>query len=282
MKVIVTGSKGQLGTDVISELPKNNIEYIEADLPELDITDADAVEKLISESNADAVIHCAAFTNVDLAESERETCKKINYNGTLNIARACANRGIKLLYLSTDYVFGGDGETPFETDSPTAPCNYYGETKLDGEKAVAGICPKHFIVRISWVFGKNGNNFVKTMLRLAETRDEITVVNDQTGSPTYTKDLSELLCQMIKTEKYGTYHATNEGFCSWAEFASKIMELSGAETKIIPILSSEYKSVAARPSNSRLSKKSLDENGFFRLPEWQNALERCLKELKTN
>lgn len=282
MKVIVTGSKGQLGTDVISELQKNNIEYIETDLPELDITDADAVEKLISESNADAVIHCAAFTNVDLAESEREACKKINYNGTLNIARACANRGIKLLYLSTDYVFGGDGETPFETDSPTAPCNYYGETKLDGEKAVAGICPKHFIVRISWVFGKNGNNFVKTMLRLAETRDEITVVNDQTGSPTYTKDLSELLCQMIKTEKYGTYHATNEGFCSWAEFASKIMELSGAETKIIPIPSSEYKSVAARPSNSRLSKKSLDENGFFRLPEWQNALERCLKELKTN
>lgn len=282
MKVIVTGSKGQLGTDVISELQKNNIEYIEADLPELDITDADAVEKLISESNADAVIHCAAFTNVDLAESECETCKKINYKGTLNIARACANRGIKLLYLSTDYVFGGDGETPFETDSPTAPCNYYGETKLDGEKAVAGICPKHFIVRISWVFGKNGNNFVKTLLRLAETRDEITVVNDQTGSPTYTKDLSELLCQMIKTEKYGTYHATNEGFCSWAEFASKIMELSGAETKIIPIPSSEYKSVAARPSNSRLSKKSLDENGFFRLPEWQNALERCLKELKTN
>ncbi len=281
MKVIVTGSKGQLGTDVISELQKNNIEYIETDLPELDITDADAVEKLISESNADAVIHCAAFTNVDLAESEREACKKINYNGTLNIARACANRGIKLLYLSTDYVFGGDGETPFETDSPTAPCNYYGETKLDGEKAVAGICPKHFIVRISWVFGKNGNNFVKTMLRLAETRDEITVVNDQTGSPTYTKDLSELLCQMIKTEKYGTYHATNEGFCSWAEFASKIMELSGAETKIIPIPSSEYKSVAARPSNSRLSKKSLDENGFFRLPEWQNALERCLESLKT-
>lgn len=282
MKVIVTGSKGQLGTDVISELLKNNMDFIEADLPELDITDTDAVESFIEKSHADAVIHCAAFTNVDLAETERETCKRINSEGTLNIARACAKRGIKLLYLSTDYVFGGDGDTPFETDSPTAPCNYYGETKLAGEIAVAETCPKHFIVRISWVFGENGNNFVKTMLRLAASRNEITVVDDQIGSPTYTKDLAELLWQMIKTEKYGTYHATNEGFCSWAEFAAKIMEFSGAETKIVPIPSNQYKSVAARPSNSRLSKKSLDENGFCRLPEWQNALERCLKALKTN
>ncbi|MBQ8015852.1 MAG: dTDP-4-dehydrorhamnose reductase [Clostridia bacterium] len=282
MKIIVTGSKGQLGTDVISELSKNDIDFIGADLPELDITDADAVEKLISESHADAVIHCAAFTNVDLAESERETCKKINLDGTANIARSCANHGIKLLYLSTDYVFGGCGETPFETDSQTDPCNYYGETKLAGEKSVAQICPKHFIVRISWVFGENGKNFVKTMLRLAETKDEIAVVNDQIGSPTYTKDLSVLLCEMIKTEKYGTYHATNEGFCSWAEFAAEIMRLSGAKTKIIPIPGSEYKSVAARPANSRLSKKSLDENGFCRLPHWQNALERNLKSMKTN
>lgn len=276
MKIIVTGSNGQLGTDVVAELQKNGIEPIEADLPETDITDPESIEKLITESDAEAVIHCAAFTNVDLAESNKETCRKINVDGTVNIAKSCKKHGIKLLYLSTDYVFGGDGEEPFETDSPTSPCNYYGETKLEGEKAVRKNCEKHFIVRISWVFGENGKNFVKTMLRLAESRSEITVVNDQTGSPTYTKDLSELLCRMIMTEKYGTYHATNEGFCSWAEFAARIMEISGLETKIFPIPSSEYKSVAARPANSRLSKKALDENGFDRLPHWQDALERYL------
>ncbi len=277
MKVIVTGSKGQLGTDVVAELEKIGAEPIGADLPELDITDACAVENFIEKSNADAVIHCAAFTNVDIAETEKETCRKINADGTLNIARACQKRGIKLLYLSTDYVFGGDGETPFETDSPTLPCNYYGETKLAGEKAVAENCEKHFIIRISWVFGENGKNFVKTMLRLSNERSEISVVNDQIGSPTYTKHLAALLCKMASTEKYGTYHATNEGFCSWAEFAAKIMELSGAKTKIIPIPSSEYKSAAARPANSRLSKKSLDLNGFDRLPHWEDALKEYLK-----
>lgn len=277
MKVIVTGSKGQLGTDVMAELKKIGAVPVGADLPELDITDAEAVENFTKKHNADAVIHCAAFTNVDIAETEKETCKRINVDGTLNIARACAKHGMKLLYLSTDYVFGGDGETPFETDSPTLPCNYYGETKLAGEKAVAENCEKHFIIRISWVFGENGKNFVKTMLRLSKERDEITVVNDQTGSPTYTKHLAALLCQMAATDKYGTYHATNEGFCNWAEFAAKIMELSGAQTKIIPISSSEYKSVAARPANSRLSKKSLDINGFDRLPHWQDALKEFLK-----
>lgn len=276
MKIIVTGSKGQLGTDVIAELGKNGIETIGTDLPELDITDAVAVESFIAASNADAVIHCAAFTNVDLAEAEKETCKKINADGTLNIALSCAKHGMKLLYLSTDYVFGGDGDTPFETNSITSPCNYYGATKLAGENAVIENCDKHFIVRISWVFGENGKNFVKTMLRLAETKDEITVVCDQVGSPTYTKDLSALLCEMIQSNKYGVYHATNEGFCSWAEFAAEIMKLSGAKTKIIPIASSEYKSAAVRPANSRLSKKSLDENGFERLPHWQDALKRYL------
>ncbi len=278
MKIIVTGSKGQLGSDVMLELQKNGIEPIGTDLPELDITDGAAVENFIAESRADAVIHCAAFTNVDIAETERETCKRINVDGTLNIARSCSKHGIKMLYLSTDYVFGGDGETPFETDSPTNPCNYYGETKLAGEKAVMENCEKYFIIRISWVFGENGKNFVKTMLRLSKERSEITVVNDQTGSPTYTKDLATLLCQMAMSEKYGIYHATNEGFCSWAEFAAKIMELSGSKTQIIPIPSSEYKSVAARPANSRLSKKALDIGGFARLPHWQNALERFLKE----
>lgn len=277
MKVIVTGSKGQLGTDVMAELLKIGAEPVGADLPELDITDSQAVENFLKNSDADAVIHCAAFTNVDIAESEKEACKTINVDGTLNIARTCAKRGMKLLYLSTDYVFGGDGEAPFETDSPTLPCNYYGETKLAGEKAVAENCEKHFIIRISWVFGENGKNFVKTMLRLSKERSEITVVNDQIGSPTYTKHLAVLLCKMVTTEKYGTYHATNEGFCSWAEFAAKIMELSGSQAKIVPIPSSEYKSVAARPANSRLSKKSLDLNGFDRLPHWQDALKEFLK-----
>ncbi len=279
MKIIVTGSKGQLGTDVVAQLIANGMEPIGADLPELDITDSESVESFISQSGADAVIHCAAFTNVDVAETDKEICRKVNVDGTLNIARACAKHGMKILYISTDYVFSGEGEIPFETDCPTTPCNYYGVSKLEGEKAVRENCEKHFIVRISWVFGENGKNFVKTMLRLSSERDEITVVNDQTGSPTYTKDLSKLLCDMIVSEKYGTYHATNEGFCSWSEFAAKIMELSGAETKIIPVTSNEYKSVAVRPSNSRLSKKSLDNNGFQRLPHWTDALERYLNNI---
>ncbi len=282
MKIIVTGSKGQLGTDVVAELCKNGIEAMGADLPELDITDSEAVEGFISGSGADAVIHCAAFTNVDIAETDKEICRRVNVDGTLNIARSCAKHDMKMLYISTDYVFSGEGDTPFETDSETNPCNFYGESKLAGEKAVSENCKKYFVVRISWVFGENGKNFVKTMLRLSKEREEITVVNDQTGSPTYTKDLSRLLCDMIVTEKYGTYHATNEGYCSWAEFASKIMELSDAGTKIIPVSSDEYKSVAKRPSNSRLSKKSLDFGGFERLPHWQNALERYLKNLSDN
>ncbi len=280
MKIIVTGSKGQLGTDVISELEKNGIEAVGADLPELDITDSEAVERFVSESKADAVIHCAAFTNVDIAETDKEICRRVNAYGTLNIARSCAKHNMKILYISTDYVFSGEGDVPFETDSPTKPCNYYGESKLAGEKAVTENCDKYFIVRISWVFGENGKNFVKTMLRLSKERKEITVVNDQIGSPTYTKDLSKLLCNMVVTEKYGTYHASNEGFCSWAEFASKIMELSGEKTKIIPVTSDEYKSVAKRPSNSRLSKSSLDDSGFARLPHWQDALERFLNNIK--
>lgn len=276
MKIIVTGSKGQLGTDVVEQLNSIGVQAICADLPEIDITDAAAVEAFVAKSKADAIIHCAAFTNVDLAETDRETCKKVNADGTLNIALACKKHGLKLLYLSTDYVLNGEGDSPFNTSDVASPCNYYGETKLMGEKAVVENCEKHFIVRISWVFGENGKNFVKTMLKLAETRDEISVVCDQTGSPTYTKDLSVLLCEMIQTEKYGIYHATNEGFCSWAEFAAEIMKLSDSKTKIIPIPTSEYKSVAARPLNSRLSKESLDINGFNRLPHWQDALKRYL------
>lgn len=276
MRIIVTGSSGQLGSDVAAELIKNGSEVIRADLPEIDITDKTAVNKLISSSQADGVIHCAAFTNVDLAETEKEKCRSINVDGTLNLAEACQKHSIKLLYISTDYVFDGEGDKPFEIDSPKKPCNFYGSSKLSGEEAVIENCSKAFIVRISWVFGENGKNFVKTMLRLSEERNEISVVNDQIGSPTYTKDLAKLLCNMIFSDKYGIYHATNEGYCSWAEFASKIMEISDSSTKIIPISSDNYKTAAVRPKNSRLSKESLDRNGFNRLPDWDDALKRYL------
>ena len=276
MRIIVTGAKGQLGSDVMQRLSEIGAEAIGADIDRLDITDEKAVDLFFKESHADGVIHCAAYTNVDLAESQKEICRKINADGTRNIAAACEKYGMKLLYLSTDYVFDGRGIEPFETDSPKAPCNFYGKTKLEGETEAARLCKRLFIVRISWVFGENGKNFVKTMLRLAAERSEISVVCDQTGSPTYTKDLAVLLCEMISGCKYGVYHATNEGVCSWAEFADKIMELSKSETKIIPIPSSEYKSAAVRPANSRLSKSSLDRNGFSRLPHWEDALQRFL------
>ena len=276
MRIIVTGAKGQLGSDVVQRLSEIGAEAIGADIDRLDITDEKAVDLFFKESHADGVIHCAAYTNVDLAESQKEICRKINADGTRNIAAACEKYGMKLLYLSTDYVFDGRGSEPFETDSPKAPCNFYGETKLEGETEAARLCKRLFIVRISWVFGENGKNFVKTMLRLAAERSEISVVCDQTGSPTYTKDLAVLLCEMISGCKYGVYHATNEGVCSWAEFADKIMELSKSETKIIPIPSSQYKSAAVRPANSRLSKSSLDRNGFSRLPHWEDALQRFL------
>lgn len=276
MRIIVTGAKGQLGSDVMQRLSEIGAEAIGADIDRLDITDEKAVDLFFKESHADGVIHCAAYTNVDLAESQKEICRKINADGTRNIAAACEKYGMKLLYLSTDYVFDGRGTEPFETDSPKAPCNFYGKTKLEGETEAARLCKRLFIVRISWVFGENGKNFVKTMLRLAAERSEISVVCDQTGSPTYTKDLAVLLCEMISGCKYGVYHATNEGICSWAEFADKIMELSKSETKIIPIPSSQYKSAAVRPANSRLSKSSLDKNGFSRLPHWEDALQRFL------
>lgn len=279
MKILVTGAKGQLGFDVMKQLDTLGFEAVGVDLPELDITDFSAVEECFEKVKPDAVIHCAAFTNVDLAETEREICGKVNADGTLNITRCAKENDAKLMYISTDYVFDGKGDIPFEVDSPKAPCNFYGESKLAGENAVINGCSKYFIVRISWVFGVNGKNFVKTMLRLSQDREELTVVNDQIGSPTYTPDLAKLLCEMIHTEKYGVYHATNEGFCSWAEFAKEIMNVSGASTEIIPITSAEYKAnVAVRPLNSRLSKSALDEAGFSRLPTWQDALKRFIAE----
>ena len=279
MKILVTGVMGQLGHDVTEELEKHNIEYIGCDREEFDLTDKSATENFILENKPDGVIHCAAYTAVDKAEDEEELCRKINADGSLYIAEACEKLGAKMIYVSTDYVFGGDGEEPYEPEDEKNPQNVYGRTKLEGEKNALENCSKVFIVRTSWVYGINGNNFVKTMRRLAETRDELNVVADQIGSPTYTRDLAKLLAEMIKTEKYGTYHATNEGFMSWAEFAENIMKKSGLSTKINYIPTAEYPVKAKRPLNSRLSKKSLTDNGFSLLPSQDDALERYIEEL---
>ena len=276
MKILVTGYNGQLGFDVVKELQKRNIECKGVDRDDFDITDSDAVHDYINTYNPDAVIHCAAYTAVDKAEDEPEICKKVNVTGSENIARVCAENDIKMVYISSDYVFGGAGSKAFETDAPINPCNVYGESKADGEKAVASLCKKHFIIRTSWVFGLNGGNFVKTMLRLAETHSELSVVDDQIGSPTYTPDLAVLICDMVVSDKYGTYHATNENYCSWAQFASEIMRLKNKNVKINPVTTAQYGAKALRPLNSRLSKKSLDDAGFNRLPTWQDALKRYL------
>lgn len=279
MKILVTGVSGQLGYDVERELDRRGIEHLGTSSRELDITDREAVERLMESYRPDAIIHCAAYTKVDLAEDEPERCWAVNADGTRNVAAACRRTGAKLLYISTDYVFPGTGERSYETGDPTGPVNTYGRSKLAGELAVQSLLEKYFIVRISWVFGKNGNNFVKTMLRLAETRAELSVVCDQIGSPTYTADLAPLLCGMVQTERYGVYHATNEGTCAWSEFAEAIFELAGRQVAVHPIPTSAYPTKAARPLNSRLSKESLRDNGFQALPEWKDALARYLKEI---
>lgn len=279
MRILVTGASGQLGYDVERELERRGIEHLGTSSRELDITDREAVEHLMQLYRPDAVIHCAAYTKVDLAEDEPERCWAVNADGTRNMAAACRKTGAKLLYISTDYVFPGTGERSYETGDPTGPVNTYGRSKLAGELAVQSLLEKYFIVRISWVFGKNGNNFVKTMLRLAETRTELTVVCDQIGSPTYTADLAPLLCDMVQTERYGVYHATNEGTCAWSEFAEAIFALAGRQVAVHPIPTSAYPTRAVRPLNSRMSKECLHSNGFQELPEWKNALARYLKEI---
>ena len=279
MKILVTGVGGQLGYDVCKVLSARGIENKGVDIADFDITDAAATHAYIEGYRPDAVIHCSAWTAVDKAEDEIERVRQVNVEGLRNIARACKDIGAKMLYLSTDYVFPGDGERFYEPDDPTGPQGAYGETKLGGEMAVKETLDNYFIVRISWVFGKNGNNFVKTMLRLAESRTEVSVVCDQIGSPTYTADLAPLLCDMIMTERYGVYHATNEGICSWAEFAAEIFRLAGKNVDVRPIPSSEYPARAKRPLNSRMSKDKLEQMGFSRLPDWHDALQRYLKEL---
>lgn len=298
MKVLVTGACGQLGFDVVSELKKRGVGVIAADiLPEanclpdgagylrLDITDREEVLDAFLRLRPDAVIHCAAWTAVDAAEEpeNRGRVFAINADGTRNIAEACSVIGCKMLYISTDYVFDGQGTEPWSADSESfAPLNVYGESKLAGEIAVRELLEKYFIVRIAWVFGKNGRNFVKTMLRLGETHPLLRVVCDQIGTPTYTPDLARLLVDMIVTEEYGVYHATNEGgFISWYEFACEIMRTAGLGTEVLPVTSEEYGlSKAKRPMNSRLDKSKLEERGFMRLPEWRDALRRYIEEMK--
>ena len=279
MKVLVTGVKGQLGYDVCKVLAQRGIEHLGVDIEDFDITDVSATEKYIQNYAPDVVIHCSAWTAVDSAEDMIEKVEAVNVEGPRNIARVCKEIGAKMVYISTDYVFPGDGERFYEVDDATNPASVYGKTKLGGELAINELLDQYFIVRISWVFGINGKNFVKTMLQLAETRDELGVVCDQIGSPTYTADLALLLCDMIETERYGTYHATNEGICSWAEFAEEIFRLAGKKMKVNHILTKDYSARASRPLNSRMSKQKLDDMGFRRLPIWQDALARYMKEL---
>ena len=280
MKVLVTGYKGQLGYDVVRELTARNIECKGVDIEDFDITDAEKTSDYIKGYAPDVVVHCSAYTAVDKAEDNIDICTAVNVKGPENIAKVCEEIGCKLVYFSTDYVFPGDGEKFYEVDDPTGPLGAYGKTKLGGELAVTGNCSKYFIIRISWVFGINGNNFVKTMLRVGKDRDEVSVVCDQIGSPTYTVDLAKLICDILITDKYGIYHATNENVCSWADFTEEIYRQAGYDTKVRRVTTEEYGAKAPRPKNSRMSKKSLDEKGFNRLPTWQDALARYLEELK--
>lgn len=279
MKVFVTGVKGQLGYDVVKELEKRGLEAIGVDIDEMDITDAASVDEVITKANPDAVIHCAAYTAVDAAEDNIDLCRRVNADGPMNIAKVCKKLDIPMVQISTDYVFDGQGTRPWEPDDACGPLSVYGLTKYEGEQAVISTLDKYFIVRIAWVFGINGKNFVKTMLNLGQTRDYLTVVNDQFGSPTYTYDLAKLLVDMVQSDKYGIYHATNEGVCTWYEFACEIFKMAGMNVKVDPVTSDNYPTKAKRPSNSRMSKDKLTENGFERLPRWQDALERYLKEL---
>ena len=311
MKVLVTGVAGQLGHDVMNELAGRGYEGIGSDIQEvysgiqdgtavtsmpyvqMDITDADCVKRVISEAAPDVVVHCAAWTAVDLAEEEEKKpiVQAVNVDGTRNIAKVCKELNCKMVYLSTDYVFDGQGEMPWDPDCKDyKPLNVYGQTKLEGELAVSELLTKYFIVRIAWVFGKNGKNFIKTMLNVGKNHDTIKVVNDQIGTPTYTFDLAKLLVDMIETEKYGYYHATNEGgYISWYDFTKEIFrqavemgheEYSEDKVKVLPVTTEEYGvSKAARPFNSRLDKSKLTDNGFHLLPTWQDALNRYLKEI---
>ena len=279
MKVLITGGKGQLGFAVRQRLDEQHIPCIAVDKEEFDLAKQAETVAYIKSCMPDAVVHCAAYTAVDKAESEKALCYDINVNGTKNIVLACKETGAKLIYISTDYIFDGAGNAPHETEEKPNPVNYYGETKYQGELAVKQ-WEKSFVIRTSWVFGENGNNFINTMLRLAREGKKLRVVDDQTGAPTYTVDLARLIGDMLKTESYGTYHATNEGACTWYELANYIFECKGLKPDIVAVTSAEYVTAARRPQNSRLSKSSLDAAGFTRLPHWRDAVQRYLNNIK--
>lgn len=282
MKILVTGYKGQLGYDVVNEATSRGIEAIGVDIDEMDITNQEQVNTVIKSGNYDAVVHCAAWTAVDKAEEPElfETVKKVNATGTKYIADVCEELDIPLMYFSTDYVFDGEETTPWNEYDERHPLNVYGLTKAQGEEFVEKL-KKHFIIRIAWVFGKNGNNFIKTMLRLGKERGAVSVVDDQVGNPTYTYDLAKLVVDMIQTDKYGKYHATNSGdFISWYDFACEIFKQAGMDVKVTPVDSNQFPAKAKRPKNSRMNQTELDKNGFNRLPAWQDALGRYLKEIQ--
>ena len=284
MKVLVTGVNGQLGYDVVRHLNLRGIENRGVDIADFDLTDEAAVLSYIREYAPESIVHCAAYTAVDKAENDRDTCFAVNVMGTKNVALAAKATGAEMMYISTDYVFDGfSKETPWEADDPKNPQNVYGETKYGGELEVQKLLDDYYILRICWVFGKNGGNFVKTMLRLSETLDEISVVCDQHGAPTYTFDVASLICDMVGSRKYGVYQASNEGDISWYDFTKEIFAQAGRQTKVIPVTSEEYAkehpTAAARPKNSRLSKQTLIDGGFALLPDYKDAIARYLKEL---
>jgi len=280
MKVLVTGVAGQLGHDVVELLESREIPCRGVDLADFDLTDGAAVKAWVQDYAPDVIVHCAAYTNVDRAESEPEICAAVNGMGTMNMVRAALSVNAKMVYISTDYVFPGTGEKPWEPEDEYGPQNVYGMSKVQGENAVRSLMTRFFILRTSWVFGLNGRNFVRTMLRLGAEKPEVRVVADQIGSPTYTRDLAALIVDMIGTEKYGIYHTRNEGFVSWADFARMIMEKAGLPCRVIPVPTSEYPTAARRPLNSRLDAGKLKEAGFRPLPSVEDALDRYLAELK--
>jgi dTDP-4-dehydrorhamnose reductase len=279
MNILVTGYTGQLGFDVVQEGKRRGFDMVGVGSKDLNITDEPFVKEYVKELKPEAIIHCAAYTAVDKAEEDRENCWDVNVEGTKYLVQAAKDNQAKFMFISTDYVFNGSGDVPFSEKDPPNPVGYYGLTKYEGEKIVQSLLTEWFIVRVSWVFGKNGNNFVKTMLRLSETSAELNVVGDQVGSPTYTFELSRLLLDMIQTTQFGIYHVTNEGYCSWAEFAKEIFRLTGITVKVNSIPSEKYPTKAIRPKNSRLSKQKLLKSGLKPLSSWQDSLKHFLSEL---
>ena len=277
--IVITGNRGQLGFDIEKVCQDRGLEYLGIDINELDITDKNAVNEFFQSRNIDTFIHCAAFTAVDVAEDNPELCYRVNTEAVKYLVDACKKHDVKFIFISTDYVFSGQKEGIYLPEDKTSPLSVYGKSKADSEAYIQENLEKYYIVRISWAFGLNGKNFVRTMLRLGKEKQSISVVSDQIGSPTYTKDIAPLLVDMSQTDKYGVYHATNEGYCSWADFTRYILERAGLTAEVKDILTKDYPTKAARPMNSRLSKDKLEENGFSRLPSWQSAVERYLQEL---